>query len=143
MVPLAMIGRHERHQGAPEMDWPEDDQAVQTLFLDGSHKAFRTRVAIGGAVRRLDHTDSGGCQRLAKRRAPFRVSVAEEYGDATQAPVLNISRDAGHLDHEGIVPVRGGTEEVNSTGRELDDEEGVVGDQTPRGPDLGGELVGV
>ena len=66
MVAFAMVVRDVLRNGASQMALAQRDPPIQTLGLDGPHKALRMRIAIRRAHGRLNDVDTTCSRRGAK-----------------------------------------------------------------------------
>jgi hypothetical protein len=77
----------------------EDEQPVETLAADGSHKALGVGVSLRCADRRVDHLDPFAAEHLVVAGAEFAVAVVDQepgpLEEAGEAQVARLLGDPG------------------------------------------------
>ena len=101
MIPFAVVVGDECRERLSPVGLTEEYQAIEAFLCNRSNEALRMRIAVRRAVRRLQHADSNVRQRLAKRGAPLRVSVADQKVVTAQDPLIGIGQGASGLADEG------------------------------------------
>ena len=101
-----MVMRRESAQRSPQVRFTEDHQAVEAFFFDGPAKSFRVRIAVRGAVRRLNDANPCGRQRVLTRHTPFRIAVTDQHAVTGEHAIVGMGQRACDLDDERLVGVR-------------------------------------
>src|SRR5262245_8550270 len=106
MIPFSVIVRNELTQSPTKVALPEENHSVKAFALDGSHKPLGVRVAVRRLKRGPHDPYPGLMQRLANRRAPLLVSVANQHAVSRQDAVIGRDHRASDLAHEVIIRIR-------------------------------------
>src|SRR6478672_8783862 len=88
MVAFVMIVLDEFVNDLPERAFANEDQLIETGFLDRPHEAFRVGVEIRRTGRQADGFDTGCRQCIRKRLGEPRVAVMEEEPLPAQAACI-------------------------------------------------------
>jgi hypothetical protein len=119
----------------------ERDQPTQAFELDGPNEPLCMRVAVWSADGRLDDLDTGGAQKREHWAAPFAIAIANQHRARVETTVDVVSQMAHALQHEGVVWMRRGTNDVHPSGLQLDYKQRVVRDKPTTGPHFSREEV--
>jgi len=119
----------------------EWNQSMQAFALDGPHEPFCMRVTVRSADGRLDNVDSGRAQEREHRAAPFSIAIANQHRARVQNTVDVVGEMPHGLQHESLVWVRRGTNDVHPSGFQFDHKQGVVRGEPTDGPHFSGEEV--
>ena len=141
MRPFVVVVTDELRNGVPKVPVSQRDQPVEALFLDGADEAFGMGIRVRSAVRRLNYAHTRRCELVPDRVSPLGVAVADQDPASRQGAVVCSDHGSRSLMHEQRVRMAGRAENLHPSGRQVDDEEGVVRDQAAQGPDLRGEEV--
>jgi len=98
IAPLAIV-TDENRDGCPEVFLTQDDQPIQTLFLDRAHKPFSEGVALRNAGRANHNLHAGGRERFPKGIALFGIPVNDQVRFAQCETVPCVHELTRHLSH--------------------------------------------
>jgi hypothetical protein len=99
------------------------------------------RVTVRSADGRLDNVDSGTAQEREHWAAPFSIAIANQHRARVETTVDVVSQMAHALQHEGVVWMRRGTNDVHPSGLQLDYKQRVVRDKPTTRPHFSREEV--
>jgi hypothetical protein len=88
MVAFVMVVLDEFMNRIPQRAFANEDQSIQTRFLDRPHEAFRVRVEIGRTGWQADGFDTGGRQGVNKRVGEPWIAVMQEEALPAQASFI-------------------------------------------------------
>jgi len=125
-----------RH-GAAEVPLADRNQPVQTFLFDRPHEPFRVGVRIRRTRRSEDHANSRVPQSAPPLPAPLPSPIADQHVRSGRRTGLNDRQRPHALLHEHDVRMGRGSEDRHPSGRQVDDEHRVVGDQASPGPHFG------
>jgi len=141
MVSFVMVVRHVLTDRASQVALAERDQPTQAFELDGPNEPLCMRVAVWSADGRLDDLDTGGAQKREHWAAPFAIAIANQHRARVETTVDVVGQMAHALQHEGVVWMRRGTNDVHPSGLQLDYKQRVVRDKPTTRPHFSREEV--
>jgi len=119
----------------------ERDDSVQALLFHRPNKSFCMRVTVRSADGRLDNVDTRGAQESEHRAAPFSIAITDQHRGGVENTVDVVGEMPHGLQHESLVWVRRGTNDVHPSGFQFDHKQGVVRGEPTDGPHFSGEEV--
>jgi hypothetical protein len=134
--PLTVVVSHVDAEGVFEVVAPDDEEPVEAVVSDRADEAFRVGVRLGRADWGVDDGDALASEHFVEGMAELAVSVVDQIADASE--LVGDREVARLLNGLRATRVRRRAGEVDSTGRELDEEVDVV---TAEGERLDGEEV--
>jgi len=97
MIALAVIMRNKVLNGCPQRLLTEEDQAVQTGFLDAAHKPLRVGVQIRRPRWEFHRLHSGAGNHRQEPGREQRVAIVNKVSFSSQDALLRIREIAGDL----------------------------------------------
>jgi tetratricopeptide (TPR) repeat protein len=141
VIPFTVVVHDVFGERTTKVSFAERNQPIQAFLLDRPYKSLRVSIAVRRAERDLDGPDAGRLKEVLDIRAPFPVAVADQDSSIAEHPVGCIRDRPAHLPHEGLVRVRRGPDNPDSSRMQFDHKQRVVGDEPADGPDLGREEI--
>jgi len=96
------------------------DHSVQAFELDGPNESFCMRVTVRSADGRLDNVDTRGAQERDHRAASFSIAITDQHRGGVENTVDVVGEMPHGLQHESLVWVRRGTNDVHPSGFQFD-----------------------
>jgi len=110
------------------MSLAEDDEVIDTLVIDGVHKALRVRIAIWALRRDLHALHASRLENRDERIREQWISLMDQVLRATKEPVDWIRQIPSHLFHPRFAWVDGNPSDLDGPALDFDDEEDHVAD---------------
>jgi len=139
--PFEVIVLDELANRPVERSLTEQDHAVQALLLDRAYESFGEGVAVRSSVGREHGDNPAVLQCPTELLSELAVAVADQQPVGEEESVHSVGQVSGDLRHERFAGSGGGASDVNSSTLEVDQEQGVVGNEALWGPHFGGEEV--
>ncbi len=129
-------------EGAVEGRRAEEDDPPQALALDGADETLGQGVAVRSPRGAEQRADAGVLQDGDKRGGKLGVAVKDQEPRGAQESVHRVGEQLCDPGHEHAVRIRRRRDDLDRPGRVVDHEEGMMGHEPAKGPDLGREEVG-
>ena len=136
MIPLAMIVLDELRDDVPEVPLTDWNEAIETFFLDRPDESLGVGVRVGRALGDQHHADTCVPEPPPDIMAPFPIPIADQDLRSAHDTRLRHRQRPDDLLHEQRVRMRRGSEDLHAAGREINDKDGVVRDETLPRPDF-------
>src|SRR5262249_20150468 len=126
----------------PEMPLPDRNQPVEAFFFDRPHEALRVRVPVRRARRGKDDADTRVPESTPHVTAPLPIPITDRDVRRTAHTTGGNRLRAYGLLPEQRLGIRRGSEDLQTSGGQIDDEPRVVGDEASPHPDFRREEIG-
>jgi hypothetical protein len=73
VVPLAVIVRHKLVDNVAQTSLPEENESIETLFADRTHKPLCVGIGVRRVNRRLHNAHAGAFDKASKSLGPLRA----------------------------------------------------------------------
>jgi hypothetical protein len=105
VIPLPVVVSRECGERSAQVGFAEDDDPIQTLFLNRPNEALRMRIAVGRLEQGLHHANAGVGQGPSECGAPIGVAVTDEDAGPAEHPIVSTSQYTSNLTDEGVIRI--------------------------------------
>jgi hypothetical protein len=141
MRAFAMIMVNVFTDGSSYVVFAQENEAFETLGLDGEDEPLRVCVQVGTLGRQPKWFDSRPAKETAKLLGEERIAVEDELSFAKQEAIACIGEIARDLHHPRAVWLGTDAGDIDASRIELEDEKDVVADEPAEGESFYGEEV--